>query len=204
MSSAGPDLYGPLFGDADVAAHFSTLARLQAMLDVEAALADVQAALGIIPHAAASAIRDAARANLYDAAALAEEAAAAGNLAIPLVHHLTRHVAAQNPESARYVHWGATSQDIIDTALVLQLRAAVPAILAPLVRAETAAARHAREQIATVMPGRTWLQQATPVTFGLKAAGWLYALERQRAALSLALDDAGVLQLGGASGTLAA
>jgi 3-carboxy-cis,cis-muconate cycloisomerase len=196
-------LLGPLCGDEEVAGHFSDRARLQAMLDVEAALAEAEAALGVIPRPAASAIRAAARADLYDATEIALEAADAGNLAIPLVRHLTRHIAANDPVSARYVHWGATSQDIIDTGVVLQMRAAVPIILGHLVRAVAAAARHAREHTATVMAGRTWLQQATPITFGLKAAGWLDALDRQHSAIAAALAEASVLQFGGASGTLA-
>jgi 3-carboxy-cis,cis-muconate cycloisomerase len=196
-------LLGPLFGDDEVAGQLSDRSRIQAMLDVEAALTDAQAMLGIVPRDVVSPIRAAARAELYDARAIAEEAAGAGNLAIPLVRHMTRHVAASSPDAAKYVHWGATSQDIIDTGTVLQLRAAVPPIFRHLVRAEVAAARHAREHVGSAMPGRTWLQQATPITFGLKAAGWLDALDRQRAALAAALDEASVLQFGGASGTLA-
>jgi 3-carboxy-cis,cis-muconate cycloisomerase len=102
------------------------------------------------------------------------------------------------------VHWGATSQDIIDTALVLQLRRRVPAILEDLERAAAAAAKHARQHAATPMSGRTWLQQATPITFGLKAAGWLDALDRVTSRVRTACDEAMVLQFGGASGTLAA
>ena len=197
-------LFGPLFGDEEVARHLSDAARLQAMLDVEVALVDAQVQLGIVPRSCAAPIRDAARGSLYDPVAIAAEAANAGNLAIPLVRQLTRHVAAAAPDAARYVHWGATSQDIIDTGLVLQLRAAVFPILAHLERAESAAARHAREHIDTLMPGRTWLQQATPITFGLKAAGWLDALDRQRTAIATSRDEASVLQFGGAAGTLAA
>ena len=122
-----PDLLGVLFGDAEVDARFSDQARLQAMLDVEAALADAEAHLGIIPRAAATAIRAAARAERLDAGALASEAAEAGNLAIPLVKQLTRIVSAADPAAGRHVHWGATSQDIIDTGLVLQVRAAASA-----------------------------------------------------------------------------
>jgi 3-carboxy-cis,cis-muconate cycloisomerase len=197
-------LFGPLFGDEEVASHLSDRARLQAMLDVEAALADAEADLGIVPRSCATPIRNAARASLYDANAIAAEAAAAGNIAIPLVQHLTRHVAAADPDAARYVHWGATSQDILDTGLILQLRAAVPPIVGHLLRGERAAARLAREHVATAMAGRTWLQQATPITFGLKAAGWLDALDRQRLTIEAALREASVLQFGGASGTLAA
>ena len=187
-----------------VAAYFSSVARLQAMLHVEAALAEAEASLGVIPRAAASAIRGAARAELYDAIAIESEARQAGNLAIPVVRHLTARIASADAVSARYVHWGATSQDIIDTALVLQLRESVPVIIGDLARAADAAAAHARRHRATPMAGRTWLQQATPITFGLKAAGWLDALDRVTRALRSALDDALVLQLGGASGTLAA
>lgn len=183
---------------------FSDHARLQAMLDVEAALAEAEASLEVIPTSAAKAIRAAAHAERYDPAAIAAEARRAGNPAIPLVNHLTRQVAAGDPEAARYVHWGATSQDIIDTALALQLRASVPAIVAELQRAAAAAAQHVRRYADTPMAGRTWLQQATPTTFGLKAAGWMQALTRVQGALHDALDDALALQFGGASGTLAA
>jgi 3-carboxy-cis,cis-muconate cycloisomerase len=101
------------------------------------------------------------------------------------------------------VHWGATSQDIIDTGLVLQLQRAMPPVMRQLDRAAAAAAAHARRHVDTPMPGRTWLQQSTPITFGLKAAGWLDALSRQRQTLADALDQSRVLQFGGASGTLA-
>jgi len=204
MSSGGSDLDGRLFGDPEVAVHFSDQARLQAMLDVEAALAESEAELGLVPRECVTAIRTAARATLYDRAELGAEAAQQGNVAIPLIRHLTKHVAAADPQSARYVHWGATSQDVIDTALVLQLRAAVPQLLAHIARAAGHGARLARAHAATVMAGRTWLQQATPTTFGLKAAGWVDALDRQHAAVTAALNTAAVLQFGGASGTLAA
>ena len=181
-----------------------TQAHLQAMLDVEAALAEVQASLGMIPQKAADAIRSAARSELYDPASIAAEAQRDGNVAISLIHRLTSRVASIDADAARYVHWGATSQDIIDTALVLELRAQVPAILEDLERAAEAAAKHARHHAATPMAGRTWLQQATPVTFGLKAAGWLDALDRVRHSVRTAFDATMVLQFGGASGTLAA
>lgn len=202
MSTAS--LFDPLFGDPAVTARLSDEARVQAMLDVEAALAGAEAALGVIPASAAPPIRAAARAALYDLAALADEAQHDGNLAIPLVRALTRQVAASAPDAARYVHWGATSQDIIDTALVLQLAGAIPLLVQQLRRAESAAAGLARTHADTVMSGRTWLQQATPVTFGLKAAGWVDALQRVRQRIDAAMDDARVLQFGGASGTLAA
>ncbi len=183
--------------------HFSLHARIQAMLDVEAALAEAEATNAVIPGEAATAIRAAAKADLYDIAAIESEAERAGNLAIPLVRQLTSRVSSRSPEMARYVHWGATSQDIIDTGLVLQLRASVPLIVRDLSRAADAAAKHAEQHARTTMPGRTWLQQATPITFGLKAAGWCDALDRAIARLEVRLEDASVLQFGGASGTLA-
>jgi 3-carboxy-cis,cis-muconate cycloisomerase len=204
-SSAGRHgLHDPLLGDTEVAESLSDRARLQAMLDFEAALAEAEAGLGVIPASSAGPIRAAAKAGHFDPAAIAAEAARAGNLAIPLVRHLTRRVADEDPEAARHVHWGATSQDVIDTGLVLQLREAVPIVRRHLEAAADAAAVHAARHVETVMAGRTWLQQATPVTFGLKAAGWLEALERGRERISVALDEATVLQFGGASGTLAA
>jgi 3-carboxy-cis,cis-muconate cycloisomerase len=181
-----------------------TRAHLQAMLEVEAALAEAEASLNIIPEDAARAIRAAARSDLYDIAALEAAAERAGNPAIPLVRELTGRVAATDVQASRYVHWGATSQDVIDTAMVLQLREAVPAVIADLGRAADAAAAHARRHAATIMAGRTWLQQATPITFGLKAAGWVDALDRTASSLRHALAGALMLQFGGASGTLAA
>jgi 3-carboxy-cis,cis-muconate cycloisomerase len=198
------DLLGPLFGDAKVGEQLSDRARLQAMLDVEAALARVQADLGLIPSSAAAPIRAAAQVDRYDLSVIAAEAATDGVLTIPLVRHLTRQVETIDRDAARYVHWGATSQDIVDTALVLQLQRAMPALLALLDRASAAAEAHALRHIDTVMAGRTWLQQSTPITFGLKAAGWLDALGRERKALATALNEVRVLQCGGASGTLAA
>lgn len=173
------------------------------MLDVEAALADAEASLGVIPARAAQAIRLAARAELYDEARLVEDGRSAGNLAIPLVRALTSTVAASDRDAARYVHWGATSQDIIDTALVLQLRDSIPGIVSDLQRASAAAAEHAKRHSKTVMAGRTWLQQSTPITFGLKSSGWLDALRRVQRNLQDAFERMLILQFGGASGTLA-
>ncbi len=189
---------------SDVLHALTIEARVQRMLDVEAALARAEAEAGIVPEAAAAAIGRMARVERFDARALAAEAEGAGNLAIPLVKQLTRLVSEDHRDAGRYVHWGATSQDIIDTGLVLQLRDSVPVVIADLLRAARAAASHARQHAGTTMPGRTWLQQATPTTFGLKAAGWTDALRRSARSAARALDDALVLQFGGASGTLAA
>ena len=193
-----------LLAEPHVAARFAIQAQVQAMLDVEAALAEAEASVGVAPAGCAAPIRAAARADLYDCAAIAAEVAQVGIPAVPVVHHLTARVAASDPEAARYVHWGATSQDVMDTGLVLQLGAAVPLVCNHLARASAAAADLARRYVDTPMAGRTWMQQATPVSFGLKAAGWLAALDRARRRLLAALDETQVLQFGGATGTLAA
>ena len=198
------ELLEPLFGDPEVAAHFTPEAQLQALLAVEVALAQALAAVGLMPAAAVDPIERAAEGAPFDFAALAQETARAGNLAIPLVAELTRRVAAIDPEAARFVHWGATSQDILDTGLVLRLRGALATIGRRLQRAEQGAVRLARRYADAVLPGRTWLQQATPVTFGLKAAGWADSLSRVRARLQSASAAATTLQFGGAVGTLAA
>ena len=196
-------LHDRLLGDDRVDTRFAGLAQLQAMLDVEAALAAAEAAVGVVPASCVEPIRAAARAEFYDLAALAEEVAHGGIPAVPVVRHLTARVASTDAEAARYVHWGATSQDIMDTGLVLQLREAVPVVCDHLHRASAVAADLARRFADTPMAGRTWLQQATPVSFGLKAAGWLDALVRARTRTLTALDEALVLQFGGATGTLA-
>ena len=176
---------------------------LQALLDVEVALAAAAAASGLIPASCVGDIRAAAAADRYDIAALDAEARADGNIVIPLVRQLTAAVAARNAESARYVHRGATSQDIIDTAQVLRIRAESAALRESLTRVMRACAALAREHAATAMPGRTWLQHASPTTFGLKAAGWLDMVGRCRDRIGEAAESSRVLQLGGASGTLA-
>ncbi|MDQ2766077.1 MAG: 3-carboxy-cis,cis-muconate cycloisomerase [Gemmatimonadota bacterium] len=197
-------IFDALFGDPDVDALLSDESRVAAMLRVEVALAQAEAATGVIPARAVDAIAQSANVADYDLGVLALEAVNSGNLAIPLVQRLTEHVGRVDEDSARYVHWGATSQDIIDSAMVLQLRDATELVVRSLARASDAAEALARRHGATVMSGRTWLQHATPVTFALKAAGWMSALDRVRARLEDALARALVLQLGGASGTLAA
>ena len=196
-------LLDPLFGDPGVDALFSDAPCIAAMLRVEVALARAEAKAGVIPARSVDAIASGADVSGYDLAALAAEAGTAGNLAIPLVRQLTERVAQIDAESARYVHWGATSQDVLDSALVLQLRDAAAIIAHRLEQGSDAAASFAERHADTVMPGRTWLQHATPVTFGLKAAGWMAALDRARERIADALARALILQLGGASGTLA-
>jgi 3-carboxy-cis,cis-muconate cycloisomerase len=179
-------------------------ARLQRMLDFEAALARAEAALGIIPETAAEPIAKACRAELFDLVALGEAAVPAGNIAIPLVKALSAEVQKKNPDAADYVHWGVTSQDVIDTALMLDLRLAIDALLADLDRAVAGFIRVAEQHRATVCVARTWLQHALPIPFGLKIAGYAAALARSRERLKRVRGEALVLQLGGAAGTLAA
>ncbi|HEX4985048.1 MAG TPA: 3-carboxy-cis,cis-muconate cycloisomerase [Burkholderiales bacterium] len=198
-----PKLLDPLFRDAAIVAVFSDEARLQGMLDFEAALARAQARLGVIPAAAAPAIAAQCRAGLFDVAALGKASALAGNPAIPLVKALTTAVAKRDGDASGYVHWGATSQDAMDTGLVLQLRAALDIVEAGIDRLNLVLAKQARAQRLTPMAGRTWLQQAVPVTFGLKMAGALDAMKRHRQRLAELRSRLLVVQLGGAAGTLA-
>lgn len=196
-------LYSPLFHHSPLAACFSESATLQGMLDFEAALARAQASCGVIPQAAVVPIATACRADRLDATALAQAAAGAGNLAIPLVKQLTALVKAQDEQAARYVHWGATSQDAIDTGMVLQLRAALAQAEALLVKLMQALAVQIQTHAMSVMPGRTWLQHALPTTYGLKLAGTLDALLRWHERLHELKPRLLVLQFGGAAGTLA-
>lgn len=197
-------LLGPLFASAAMRALLADRERLQRMLDVEAALARAEAAAGVIPQQAVAAITAACRVDHYDLLALGEAAVDAGNVAIPLVKALTAEVAKQDQEAARYVHWGATSQDIIDTALVLDLRAAIDALAADLDRAVGGFVALAERYRNLPLAGRTWLQHALPIPLGLKLAGYAGALGRSRARLKRLRSEELVLQFGGAAGTLAA
>jgi 3-carboxy-cis,cis-muconate cycloisomerase len=185
-------------------ATFSDRATIQAMLTFERALAAANARAGVIPTRAAEVISQRCDARAYDLDALARGAALAGNLAIPLVEALSAAVDRVDEDVARYVHWGATSQDVIDTALVLQMREGLAILEEDVLALMGACARQARAHARTVMAGRTWLQQATPITFGLKVAGWLSAVRRSQERLRALRPRALALQLGGASGSLAA
>ena len=196
-------LLDPLFRTSAMCGIFSDHGRLQGMLDFEAALARAGARLGVIPKSAASAIAAQCRAELFDIAALAKASAPAGNAAIPVVKALTALVGKKNKRAAGHVHWGATSQDAMDTGLVLQLRAAFGLIDTDLARLAAALERLAKKYKRTPMAGRTWMQQALPVTFGLKAASALSAVERHRARLREMRARVLVIQFGGAVGTLA-
>jgi 3-carboxy-cis,cis-muconate cycloisomerase len=186
-----------------LAAVFSDTSLLQAMLDVEAALARVQARAGVIPAAAADAITAAARADGLDAEAIARDGRASATIVIPFVAALTERVREASPEHASYVHWGATSQDVADTAMTLLLVRARAPIAGDHARLISALRRLSDLHAGTIMLGRTLMQPATPITFGLKAAVWHSTACHAWARLERALDNAAVVQLGGAAGTLA-
>jgi 3-carboxy-cis,cis-muconate cycloisomerase len=202
MSAHAP-LLDPLFR-GPIAVFFNDDHRLQRMLDFEAALSRAEAKAGVIPAAAVPPVQAKCRAELFDFEALANAAASAGNLAIPLVQQLTALVAAEDPGAAGYVHLGATSQDVIDTGLVLQLREAFDWIEPQLHVLGDAIAKLADRHRETLMAARTLLQQALPTTFGLKAAGWLDAVARHLMRLQEIRGRDLTLQFGGAAGTLAA
>ena len=136
MSTSLSPLLAPMLSSAAMRAVCDDVACLQNMLDFEAALARAEAAVGVIPGSAAGPITNACRAESFDLAALAEAATRSGNLAIPLVKALTANVAKDDADAARYVHWGATSQDVIDTGTMLGLRAGIDALLADTGRAD--------------------------------------------------------------------
>src|SRR5215218_15436 len=193
-------LLGGVFARGRVAAEVGDRAFLQAMLDTEAALARASAKAGLVPVEAAEAIAAHCQAGRFDPAELGELAAAAGNPVVPLVRQLVDRLP---PEAAGHVHQGATSQDVLDTAAVLVARRALGPLLDDLGRAADACAALADDHRGTLMAGRTLLQQAVPVTFGLKAAGWLVGLDETRRRLVQVDRDELAVQLGGAAGTLA-
>jgi 3-carboxy-cis,cis-muconate cycloisomerase len=195
--------YDRLFGSSRGQDIFTENAHLAAMLRVEAALARAEATLGMIPAKAAETIISCCNIDGFDRAALAEGSASAGNLAIPLVKQLTSIVRALSAEAAGYVHWGATSQDVIDTATILQLREHLK-LLGELIDAVCVdLAELTTKHRCTLMAGRTWLQHAVPITFGLKTAGWLDSFLRHRERLAELKPRVLTLQFGGAAGTLA-
>jgi 3-carboxy-cis,cis-muconate cycloisomerase len=197
-------LFDDLFRYKPIQSIFSESGTIQSLLQFEAALAAAEAKVGVIPEIDAKAIAAACRAELFRVEEIASQAALAGNIVIPMVKQLTEAVANENKDAARFVHWGATSQDAIDTAMVLQLRRALTIMEQDLARLVTALAELAEKHRRTPVVARTWLQQALPTTFGLIAAGWLDAILRHRARLSELRARDLVLQFGGAVGTLAA
>ncbi|WP_406356931.1 3-carboxy-cis,cis-muconate cycloisomerase [Streptomyces sp. NBC_00658] len=193
-------LLAPGWAGSPAAAATSDTAYLQGLLDAEAALTRAQAFLGLAPAEAADAVDAAADASRFDVRAIALRARDGGNPVIPLVADLTTAVGA---EYGAYVHRGATSQDIMDSATMLVAARTLDLVLGDLDRTERALARLAAEHRDTVMPGRTLTQHAVPTTFGLKAAGWRSLVLDARDRVS-AVRGSLPAQLGGAAGTLAA
>ncbi len=205
MPSDEGGLLRPLFGGSRADPELTDRALLQAMLDAERALAVASARAGIVPDQAAQAIAAACQPGRFDHDDLGRRAEAAGNPVVPLVADLTEAVEAEaGPEAARWVHHGATSQDILDTAWSLVAFRALGPILDDLAGAAEAAAGLADRHRATLLAGRTLGQQALPTSFGLKAAGWLVALQEAAAGLDSVRQQRLAAQLGGAVGTLAA
>jgi 3-carboxy-cis,cis-muconate cycloisomerase len=201
---AASPLLAPLFATAAMRALHADRAVIGRMLAFEAALARAEAAEGVIPRTAVHAIKSACNPGRFDPVTLGKAAGLAGNPAIPFVKALTAEVAKRNRDAARYVHWGATSQDVIDTAAVIAIGESVELLDRDLKRAIKAFARLAQKYRKTPLAARTWLQQALPTTFGLKLARWAALVARARENLHAAAAKAAVLQFGGAAGTLAA
>ncbi|MTD52763.1 class-II fumarase/aspartase family protein [Amycolatopsis pithecellobii] len=190
------ELFDPVLAAGPVRDEVSDAAWVRALLDVEAALAQAEADGGLIPREHADRIAEVCREGFFDVAELGAKAVGVGNPAAPLVRELTR----QAGYAGRFVHLGATSQDIMDSAVMLLAKRALEPLLEDVDAAAAEAAQLARAHAGTVQAGRSLLQQAIPVTFGLTAAGWLSGLDaaaRRLRGVRLAA------QLGGATGTLA-
>lgn len=187
----------------EVAVPFSREDFIDRMLDYEAAWAEAGAAQGLLPAGAATRIADVCRRWRPSPDSLESAARHAGNLAIPLVAALTAAVAAEDDEAARHVHHGATSQDVLDTARMLQVRDALAGIAAACGSALDALTALAARHAATPLLARTLLQPADVTSFGLKVAGWREGLRHAHRAIRRVATEAVALQYGGASGTLA-
>ena len=194
------DLGDTMFSTPEMTALFSGRAFVERMLAFEAALARAEARAGLVPATAADGIAARCRVDLFDLPALFREGAASATPAVPLVRMLTALV---EGDAKRYVHWGATSQDATDTAMMLQVREGLGLLGARLLAAGDACATLAAEHRRTLMAGRTFLQQAVPITFGLKAARWLAMITRGVIRVQAVRDTAATVQFGGAAGTLA-
>lgn len=195
------ELFRDQYSTADMREVFSDQRTVQAWLDVEVALADAEAELGIIPEEAARAIRDAGDAADYDLSEMKREMDRTAHPIVPLV----RMIGAKCPDGlGEYVHWGATTQDITDTGMILQIRDAMEIIDGRLEALTAALADQAVTHAATAMPGRTHGQHAQPVTFGYKAAIWLDEVRRHQTRMDEMRPRLLAGQFGGAVGTLAA
>ncbi|AHF68110.1 MULTISPECIES: 3-carboxy-cis,cis-muconate cycloisomerase [Pseudomonas] len=204
MNRPSNQLFDAYFTQPQMREVFCDAGRVQGMLDFEAALARAQARVGLIPGDVVTDIVESCRAGLFDFDDLAVAIGNAGNSAIPLVKALGKQIAQRNPEAERYVHMGATSQDVMDTGLILQVRRAIELLECDLQELADTLVVQAQRHAQTPLAGRTWLQQATPVTLGMKIAGWLGAVTRHRQRLEEIRPRLLCLQFGGASGSLAA
>ena len=201
FSPLGSQLYGASFSNARVAALFTDEHHIKTMLEVEAALARAQAKLGLIPESAALEIEAATHSLEVDITQLRTAIAKDGFPVIELVRQLRANVTSN---AADFVHFGATTQDILDTANALRIRAALETIRELLEKVIAQLAKLARAQRSTIMAGRTHTQHALPITFGFKVAGWLAPLLRHHQRLQELEPRLNVVQFGGAVGTLAA
>lgn len=198
LSSSRSELFAGVFARGAAAGEVDDRAWLSAMLEVEAALARACALQGLIPQAAADAIAEACDPARFDIGGLGRRAASGGNPVIGLVEELRAQV---GQGASGYVHLGATSQDVLDTAAMLVVRRAAAPILADAVACADACAALAAEHTGTAMIGRTLLQPARPTTFGLKAAGWMTGIDEASGALGEVAERVPAVQLGGAAGT---
>jgi 3-carboxy-cis,cis-muconate cycloisomerase len=200
VNPADSPIFGTLYGAETMRAVFDEHALLQRMLDAEAALARVEARLGLIPEAAAAAITSVARVEALDLSGLPASTRNVGYPVVGLVAALSR---AAGAEAGRWTHWGATTQDILDTAVALQVKAGLALLRSDLLHLIAALAEQAQAHRATVMAGRTHLQHALPITFGLKCAVWLAPLIAHVERLDQIRPRVELVELGGAAGTLA-
>lgn len=198
-------LYSNLFYQAKVTEIFSDRALVSYMIEAEVALAQAQAQVDVIPASAATAIAEIAQTAIdqIDFTALALATGLAGNIAIPFVKQFTSIVKAQNIDASRFVHWGATSQDILDTACILQCRAALQKVESLVEQCYRTTLQKAEQYRSQVMMGRTWLQQALPITFGHKLARWAATFHRDLMRIKEMKARVLTAQLGGAVGSLA-
>ena len=198
-------LYASLFYQKEVTEIFSDRALVSFMIEAEVALAQAQAQVGVIPESAAIVMSQMAQTVIdqIDFDTLAAATGLAGNIAIPFVKQLTAIVKQSDEDAARYVHWGATSQDILDTACILQCRTAMAHVESLIHRCYRTALNQAEQYRSQVMIGRTWLQQGLPITLGHKFARWASAFHRDLARIEAMKARVFTAQLGGAVGSLA-
>jgi 3-carboxy-cis,cis-muconate cycloisomerase len=194
-------LYSRTFYADELSELFSDQENVANLLRVEAALAMSQARVGLVPDSAARIIAECCRLEAIDLHSLKSDVVLGGNVAIPLVKQLTKVIKNRDFEASKYLHLGATSQDIIDTATVLMIKAYVEWLEAKLLRLEQLLFAITKDHLHTLMIGRTLLQQAKPMTFGVKTAGWLLACSRNLLRLRQMKSHLFHIQLGGAVGS---